>query len=286
MDKNIKLGFHTAPWRPQSPEAFLEAVEEIAQTTVYDRRFDGFELVWGDYFRNYIESYGGSDEFKENIERKHLEVSTVYVGGLTRSYDESQKGSITSAATFARDIDCTYLLGDGGMDIEKHYAPDSVKQFAHVLNEIGRRVGEEYGLIFALHTHSGSPLHYPLPAGESQRHVPLNITCLRDHVDSDYVGLCPDTAQLSPDGVDLPKLFDTWEDAVKCTHFKDRDARQRFTELGTGVIPKATFEELVAKLEKANYKGYVVCDMDYCNQKPTPAENCKANLKFLVELGL
>jgi inosose dehydratase len=151
--------------------------------------------------------------------------------------------------------------------------------FAEVVNELGRRLGEEYGVRLCYHPEVGL-------IGQGRE----ELGRIMDSTHPEYLSLCPDTAHLVAAGCDLIEIFRTYRSRILHVHYKDFDfnwhndditragLRGGFVELGAGVIDFPAITEI---LVSSGYNGWVMLEMD--PPRLTALETAQKNKHYATE---
>jgi inosose dehydratase len=155
--------------------------------------------------------------------------------------------------------------------------------FAKLVNELGKRLQEEYGLRLGYHPHRGHLL-------ESR----ADIDRAMEMTNPKYFSLCPDTGHLLAGGADPLDVFKTYRSRIIYMHYKDYDPdlvtprtaqtgrKGGFVELGKGVID---FLPITALLLDTSYDGWVMIELDRAPAAEIDA--VKTNLAYMTQtLGL
>ena len=162
------------------------------------------------------------------------------------------------------------------------------KAMSSFIKEISNICYEEYGLLPVYHPHAGTYIEY-----ESE------IDDILNEVNSDYLGLCLDTAHLYYSAVDPYLAIEKYDSKIKYMHLKDIDQNvlnnvyknkidfdtavkmNVFCPLGNGVID---FPKILKNLNNINYSGYATIEQDIDpNEGLNPQEYAKNSLSFLTK---
>jgi inosose dehydratase len=154
----------------------------------------------------------------------------------------------------------------GNMKISQDLPYDTYKDMVIFLQEVCRIVKEEYNLIPVLHPHAGTYIEYD-----------HEIDRLINDINSDYIGLCLDTAHLTYSGINPYNAILKYNTLVKHMHFKDikEDILAKvhhnnidfdtavsegvFVPLGAGMIE---FKKIYKNLQEINYDGFATIEQD------------------------
>jgi inosose dehydratase len=155
--------------------------------------------------------------------------------------------------------------------------------FAKLVNELGKRLQEEYGIRLGYHPHRGLML-------ENRE----DIKRAMDLTNPKYFSLCPDTGHLMAGGSDPLEVFKTYRSRIIFMHYKDYDPnfvtprtaetgrKGGFVELGKGAVDFPSITEL---LLATGYDGWVMIELDRAPALEIDA--VKTNLAYMTgKLGL
>jgi inosose dehydratase len=168
-----------------------------------------------------------------------------------------------------------------GFDFTGHrkYIVDFINEAAKILNDKGVQLN--------FHPHTGTPVE---TEGE--------IVSFFDSVDTRYVGFAPDIGQIQKGGADPLRLVKDYISILRLVHLKDYSGKVRFdpegkeidttgfacyTPLGQGVVD---LRGILEYLEKSDFNGPVMVELDGTEKMPVSAEEAAAaNKDFLEKLG-
>ena len=160
----------------------------------------------------------------------------------------------------------TRMKTSGNMKISQDLPYDTYKDMVIFLQEVCRIAKEEYNLIPVLHPHAGTYIEYD-----------HEIDRLINDINSDYIGLCLDTAHLTYSGINPYNAILKYNTLVKHMHFKDikEDILAKvhhnnidfdtavsegvFVPLGAGMIE---FKKIYKNLQEINYDGFATIEQD------------------------
>lgn len=164
--------------------------------------------------------------------------------------------------------------------------PDPAAEFkalARLVNELGKRLREEYGLRLGIHPHRGH-----LVENGSEIKLAMELT------NPDVFSLCPDTGHLLAADTDPLEIFKTYRSRIIYMHYKDYDPnlvtprtaetgrKGGFVELGKGAVD---FPSITRLLLDTNYSGWAMIELDRAPAAPIDA--VKTNLNYMTAtLGL
>ena len=151
------------------------------------------------------------------------------------------------------------------------------------MNELGKRLQEEYGIRLGYHPHRGHMLE-----------TGADIKRAMDVTNPKYFSLCPDTGHLIAGGSDPLEIFKTYRSRIIFMHYKDYDPnlvtprtaetgrKGGFVELGKGSVDFPPITEL---LLATGYDGWVMIELDTAPALEIDA--VKTNLAYMTgKLGL
>ena len=154
----------------------------------------------------------------------------------------------------------------GKKEISEELSRDSYKELVCFLKEICNIVKEKYNLTPVLHPHAGTYIEYEF---EFER--------LLNDINSNYLGLCLDTAHLTYSGTNPYSAILKYNKLVKHMHFKDIKSHVLtnvydknidfdtavsegvFAPLGNGMID---FNKICENLNEINYDGFATIEQD------------------------
>jgi inosose dehydratase len=180
---------------------------------------------------------------------------------------------------FIHDVGGGILNLAGGKRPRQGTTPEEFRVFAEVVNELGKRLREEYGVRLSYHPEVGL-------IGQNRD----ELGRIMDSTRPEYLFLCPDTAHLVAAGSDVSEIFRTYGSRIIHVHYKDFDfnwhnddvakagLKGGFVELGAGVVD---FQALTEILISLNYEGWLMLEVD--PPRMTPLETARVNLKYVME---
>ena len=164
------------------------------------------------------------------------------------------------------------------------------KLLVSFLKKISKICYEDFGLKPVLHPHAGTYI-------ENE----LEIENIINDVDSQYMGICIDTAHLYYCGVDVCQAIQKYSNLIMHIHFKDINQdvlnmvynnnldfdsavkNQVFCPLGNGVID---FKKIINQLNNINYNGYATIEQDIDPNEGLDSINyAMKSLSYLEKLG-
>jgi inosose dehydratase len=167
----------------------------------------------------------------------------------------------------------------GGKRPRQGNSPEEFRVFAEVVNELGKRLKEEYGVRLTYHPEVGL-------IGQNRD----ELGRIMDSTRPEYFFLCPDTAHLVAAGCDVTEIFRTYGSRIIHVHYKDFDFNWHnddvtkaglsggFVELGAGVVD---FQALTEILISLRYGGWLMLEVD--PPRATPLETARINREYVTE---
>lgn len=164
------------------------------------------------------------------------------------------------------------------------------RTFAAGAERLARVVKGETGLRTVFHPHGGGFVE-----------APWEIDELMTRSDASLLGLVLDTGHIAYGGGDPATVLDRHPNRIWHVHFKDCDAHvaerarttglgylaavreQLFCELGKGDVD---FPEMVARLQRMHYDGWIVVEQDVFPGYGAPLDSARRNREYLRNLGL
>jgi inosose dehydratase len=181
---------------------------------------------------------------------------------------------------FIHDAGGSILNLAGGKRQPAGNPPQDYQVFAQVVNELGKRLLEDWGVRLCYHSEIGL-------IGQDRE----EIARIMDATRPEYFSFCPDTAHLLAAGCDLLEIFQTYRSRIIHVHFKDFDFNWHneditkaglqggFVELGAGVVD---FPALTNFLVSSRYDGWMMLEVD--PPRMTPFETAQTNHRYVTQL--
>jgi inosose dehydratase len=262
---------------------WFEALIRDSLGADFERRFMTLERVGLPLVMTDVDMLGRLATFAEAERSYGLKISSLYANPTWIDPDlwPAERATMITIARFLKGCGAPILVAGGGPHARagQDHTSDEYAQFAHALEEIGRDAAE-LGLRLAYHPH----LDCFIETREQ-------LDRLMDIVNTDYVGLCIDTAHLTVKGSDPVDAIRTYFDHVHYLHFKDAKfdpslegwARYlSFRELGQGDVD---FPALTHVLLEQGFSGIAMIELDV-SQK-SAEQSCLESVEFLHdELGI
>ena len=141
-------------------------------------------------------------------------------------------------------------------------------------NEYAQRVTDE-GITFAFHQHTNTPIE-----------LPDEVYWLMENVNTDYVRFGPDVGQLKKGGGDPVQILKDFISIVEHIHLKDYDGGDYYLGYAPLGMGEVRIKEVLDILEKSDYQGMVMGELDYSKKDPrSPEESAKISKEYLAKLG-
>jgi len=161
------------------------------------------------------------------------------------------------------------------------------KGMADVFSRIGR-LAQDMGLIAAIHPHTGTMIE-----------TRVEIDRVMSAIDPTAVFFAPDTGQICKGGSDLMEVLDTYGPLVRHVHLKDyvggpvrydADGKEidptgyvGYTPIGQGSVD---IPAVFRFLERIDFQGYVMVELDGTPASPRPAREAAAMSKRYLQQEL
>jgi inosose dehydratase len=232
---------------------------------------------------NAIDEFSSIQALRDLLQMHHLTFVALSSGGV--NIDGAQVDEIAKHAAHAKFLhDCGGLYLQVTDDRPKNRAITAAdyKKLGALLTEIGKRTAD-LGVPLGYHNHMGS-------LGEH----PEEVDQILEATDPRYAKLELDIAHYFQGGGDPVKCIEKYSDRLLFLHIKDVEKvpaatdpkkNYRFVELGRGQVDlPAVFKAL----QKANFRGWAVVELDEVPDKSrTPKECAAISKKYLEEkLGI
>jgi inosose dehydratase len=232
---------------------------------------------------NAVDEFSSIQALRDLLQMHHLTFVALSSGGV--NIDGAQVDEIAKHAAHAKFLhDCGGLYLQVTDDRPKNRAITAAdyKKLGALLTEIGKRTAD-LGVPLGYHNHMGS-------LGEH----PEEVDQILEATDPRYAKLELDIAHYFQGGGDPVKCIEKYSDRLLFLHIKDVEKvpaatdpkkNYRFVELGRGQVDlPAVFKAL----QKANFRGWAVVELDEVPDKSrTPKECAAISKKYLEEkLGI
>jgi sugar phosphate isomerase/epimerase len=257
-----------------SVASFWSGVEDLAGLGFHGTEADNMLAHLSDGYGDRIE------EFSELMAANQMQLPALYhvlaVNDAARRRDNIEEGM--RVGKFIHQVGGGILNLAGGKRPPESSLQSEVQVLAEVVNELGKRLREEYGVRLCYHPEVGL-------IGQNRE----ELARIMDATNPDYFSLCPDTAHLLAAGCDLVEVFRTYRSRIIHVHYKDFDfnwhnddvgkagLRGGFVELGAGVVD---FPALTDLLVSSGYAGWVMLEVD--PPRLTPLETARKNKQYVT----
>ncbi len=265
------------------------------------------EIVEAGYNYSELGPYG---YMPTNIEEIKLHIDSInlkIIGGfifdnlhISKEHDSINKKIIATCGLLQKlnaefyviidHLDTKRMITSGKNIIACQLDLSEYKLLVGFLKKISKICYEDFGLKPVLHPHAGTYI-------ENE----LEIENIINDVNSEYMGICIDTAHLHYCGVDVCKTIQKYSNLIMHVHFKDINQdvlnivynnnfdfdtavkNQVFCPLGNGVI---NFKKIIKLLNDINYNGYATIEQDIDpNEGLDPINYAMKSLSYLEKLG-
>jgi len=246
------------------------------------------------------------DLLKVELDQRGLTLLSAYVPINLRDPqlrpDEYQEGLTT--ARFLSQMGCEWLVLSDALFVDDHRANRAGRirpedglsgadwqRFVQNTDDIARRVLDEFGLKTVYHPHVGAYVESP-----------QEVDRFLADTDSDFVGLCLDTAHSMYGGDDPVDLCRRAGSRVRYLHLKECDRAtleevranewDYFRAVEVGVFPElgqgsVDFAGMLEVLKELDYQGWAVVEQDILPETGAdPLASARRNLDFLQEIGV
>lgn len=255
--------------------SFWKGVEELSGL--------GFRATEADNMLAHLsDTYGDRvEEFRDRMAKHQMQLPALYhvlpANESSRRRENLEEG--LRVGKFIHDVGGGILNLAGGKRPPQGNTPEEYRVFAEVVNELGKRLQEEWGVRLCYHPEVGL-------IGQNRD----ELTRIMDSTRSEHFFLCPDTAHLLAAGGDLLEIFLTYRSRIIHVHFKDFDfnwhnddvtkagLKGGFVELGAGVV---NFPALTELLISSGYRGWLMLEVD--PPRMTPLETAQTNRQYVTD---
>jgi inosose dehydratase len=219
-------------------------------------------------------------ELKDLLAQHKLTFVALSSGDVSLDEPEAEQiAKHVANAQFVKDSGGLYLQV---LDVLKSYprtaTPDECKRLGALLTELGKRTAD-MGIPLGYHNHLNT-----------LSQSPANLEMILDHSDPKYVKLELDTAHSVAGGGDPAKEILKYHDRLLFLHLKDvhdipADTPKakypfEFVELGRG---RVDLPSVFAALEKVNFHGWAVVELDRVPDKSRTPKQCAEISKTYLE---
>ena len=215
-------------------EGYWKGVEELSSL--------GFKATEADDNLAKLSTVYANDAtaFRERLAKHGMQMAALYhslpVDDAAR-FDEGVAEGM-KVGKFMHDAGIPIFNLAGGQRKPGGNPPEDFQALARLVNELGKRLKNEYGIQLGYHPHTGNMIEKREEIGR-----------MMDLTDPRYFNLCPDTGHLVAGGSDALEVFRTYQSRIIYLHFKDWDPNMvtartaetgrkgGFPELGEGIVP-------------------------------------------------
>lgn len=274
--QRFRVGHNAGPYlRLGGPphEGFWKGVEELSslgfKATEADDNLAKLSTVYADDART----------FRERLARHKMTMAALYhslpVDDAARFNEGVAEGMRVGTFMHAAGIEIFNL--SGGTRKSGGNPPEDFKALAKLVNEVGKRLKNEYGIRLGYHPHTGNMIEKRDEIGR-----------MMDMTDPRYFNLCPDTGHLQAGGSDPVDVFRMYRSRIIYMHLKDWDPNMvsartaqtgrkgGFPELGEGVVPLGAITDY---LLETKYDGWVMIEID--SSRTTPLDSAQKDLAYV-----
>ncbi|MBN1807576.1 MAG: sugar phosphate isomerase/epimerase [Planctomycetes bacterium] len=243
-----QLAYHTDGW---PPEDLVYSMHEISQMG-----FDGIEVTW-----SVAESYADRiDVFMEMLHDEGLELAAIDspLWLLTPDSKEDEKERFMAMGRFAAAVGAQVIVLMAPRKWpDMAISGEEWKTVVDFANELGSELNE-LGIRLAFH-----------PEIDTWIDTRTEIEDFLKHTAKESVGLCLDTAQMTHNRINPANFYLRFAPRVYHLHLKDYSRNRqsypkRLKPLGKGSVD---FKALVKALDKKDYSGWVVGELDLPHDK-------------------
>jgi inosose dehydratase len=219
--------------------------------------------------------------FRERLAKHGMQMAALYhslpVDDAAR-FDEGVAEGM-KVGKFMHEVGIPIFNLAGGQRKPGGNPPEDFQALAHLVNELGKRLKNEYGIQLGYHPHTGNMIEKREEIGR-----------MMDATDPRYFNLCPDTGHLVAGGSDALEVFRTYRSRIIYLHFKDWDPQMvtartaetgrkgGFPELGEGAVP---LPQLADFLLEVGYDKWVMIEID--SSRTTPLDSATTDLKYMTD---
>ena len=219
--------------------------------------------------------------FRERLAKHGMQMAALYhslpVDDASR-FDEGVAEGM-KVGKFMHDVGIPIFNLAGGQRKPGGNPPEDFQALAHLVNELGKRLKNAYGIQLGYHPHTGNMIEKRVEIGR-----------MMDMTDPRYFNLCPDTGHLVAGGSDALEVFRTYRPRIIYLHFKDWDPNMvtartaetgrkgGFPELGEGIVP---LPQLADFLLSTGYDKWVMIEID--SSRTTPLDSATKDLKYMTD---
>jgi inosose dehydratase len=259
-----------------SAASFWKGVEDLAALGFHGTEADNMLAHLSDTYSRRV------PEFRDRMAKYQMTLPALYhvlpVQDAARRSENIEEG--LRVGKFIHDAGGSILNLAGGKRQPAGNPPQDYQVFAQVVNELGKRLLEDWGVRLCYHSEIGL-------IGQDRE----EIARIMDATRPEYFSFCPDTAHLLAAGCDLLEVFQTYRSRIIHVHFKDFDFKWHnedvtkaglkggFVELGAGVVD---FPALKNFLVSSRYDGWLMLEVD--PPRMTPFQTAQTNHQYVTQV--
>lgn len=263
----LDIGYTFITWGYQTEDL------EPAMKGMAELGFHGFE-TFGQVLESYENNLGGIGPL---IEKYKLPLKSAFcnINVIDKNVMKEEGDKLIRWAKLCKKYGGDVIEFNAGGGRPKGYKfSDHKTTIISAFNEYAKRVTDE-GLTFAFHNHTGTPVE-----------TPEEVYGLMNNVDTRYVKFGPDVGQFKKGGGDPVKLMKDFISIVEHIHLKDYDGGQYYEGYAPLGMGEVRIKKILKMLEKSNFKGMVMGELDYSKTTPRPAiEAVRISKDYLAGLG-
>lgn len=267
--RRLKIGHTGITWGYKAEYAD-QAIKDLGSLG-----FHGYET-----FGEYLAYWDGKGGLGPLLDHAKLPLISAYCNvTLTNSDAAARKAEVDKVVGWGRTIKklggAIAVIGPNGVprrnfDFNAHKA-----DVVATLNDMGKALAD-VGITAALHPHTGTCIE------KSEE-----VYAVLEAVDTKHFKFAPDVGQFAKGGDDPVKIVQQFIELVAHVHLKDWDGGPNwggYCPLGMG---KVAFPEILNLLEKSNFKGTALVELDYGGNKApmTPIETARVAKTYLEKQG-
>ena len=276
--QKFRIGHNVGPYlRLGGPphEGFWKGVEELSSL--------GFKATEADDNLSKLSTVYAREtkQFRDRLARHDMQMVALYhnlpVDEAERFDEAVAEGMVVGK--FMHDTGISIFNLSGGTRKPGGNPPEDFKALARLVNELGKRLKEQYGIQLGYHPHTNNMIENRAEIGR-----------MMEMTDPRHFSLNPDTGHLLAGGSDPLEVFRTYQSRIPYLHFKDWDPNMvtartaqtgrkgGFPELGEGIVP---LPQLAAFLLETSYDKWVMIEID--SSRTTPLDSATRDLKYVTD---
>lgn len=276
--QKFRIGHNVGPYlRVGGPphEGFWKGVEELSSLGFKATEADDNLAKLSTVYKN------ETSAFRDRLARHGMTMAALYhslpVDDGSRFQEAVAEGM--EVGRFMKEIGAGIFNLSGGTRKPGGNPPEDFKALATLVNELGKRLREEYGIQLGYHPHTGNMI-------EGRE----DIRRMMDMTDPKYFSLNPDTGHLLAGKSDVLEVFRAYRPRIAYLHFKDWDPdmvtartaqtgrKGGFPELGEGIVP---LPQVADFLLETGYDGWIMIEID--SSRTTPLDSAQKDLAYMKD---